>query len=480
MKKMLRGLWGVIAAILLLATIPIPADAAVQTFHAKGEYTMSDYETPEVAEQRAFAYAKQSAAEQAGVYVASYTKSINAQISEDRINMMAGTLLNVKNKTARKEAMPNGDVHIIVEMDADVNTSDIDKSLRDEKDNRLNTAAMYADLQKDIARQQKENEEMKQKIAALRAKGESVEKQVRESKAKEREFQSNQKVDEAWKLRVNKQYDAAFAAYNEAIQLNPKSAKAYNGRGLVYSDTKQYGKAIEDYNRAIAIAAGTDYTSPYVNRGLVYNDNGEYDRAIADYNRAIAIDPNDSSAYNNRGIAYDYKGQYDRAITDFNRAIEIDPNNSFAYNNRGYAYAYKGQYDHAIEDYNRAITIDPNNVEAYNNRGVAYDYKGQYDRAIEDYNRAIAIDPNNAAAYNNRGGIYADKEQYDLAIAYYSRALELDPRLVPAYFNRGAAYYITGQYRNAAEDFRRALKLDPSNQLFKEALQDAMRALSRR
>lgn len=67
-----------------------PASAAVQTFHAKGEYTMSDYETPSVAEERAFAYAKRSAAEQAGVYVASYTKSTGAQISEDRVNNVGG------------------------------------------------------------------------------------------------------------------------------------------------------------------------------------------------------------------------------------------------------------------------------------------------------------------------------------------------------------------------------------------------------
>lgn len=442
--KRLLVLWGVVASILLLAAAPIPADAAVQTFHAKGEYTMSDYETPEVAEQRAFAYAKQSAAEQAGVYVASYTKSINAQISEDRVNMLAGTLLNVKNKTARKEAMPNGDVHIIVEIVADMDTSEIDNSLREAREDRKNIVAMYADLQKDIARQQKENEEMKQKIATFRARGGSVETLVRESKAKEREFQSNQIVDEAIQFWKRKQYGEALASCNEAIRLNPKKAKAYNCRGLAYQGKREYDRAIEDYNRAIALAP--NYALAYSNRGNVYNDKGEHDRAIADYNRAIEIDPNDADVYSNRGAVYDNKGQYDRAI----------------------------------EDCNRAIAIDPHDADAYNNRGVAYDNKGQYDCAIEDYNRAIAIDPNYAAAYNNRGTVYAHKEQYDLAIADYSRALELDPRLVLAYSNRGAAYYITGQYRNAAEDFRRALKLDPSNQWFKEALQDAMRALSGR
>ena len=51
------------------------ASTAAKTISAKGEYTMSDYETPEFAEERAFDYACQSAMEQIGVHVASYTRT---------------------------------------------------------------------------------------------------------------------------------------------------------------------------------------------------------------------------------------------------------------------------------------------------------------------------------------------------------------------------------------------------------------------
>ena len=50
------------AALMMLVAQASMVCAAAKTFSATGEYTMSDYETPEVAEQRALAYAQQRAA----------------------------------------------------------------------------------------------------------------------------------------------------------------------------------------------------------------------------------------------------------------------------------------------------------------------------------------------------------------------------------------------------------------------------------
>ena len=77
-RGFLRVISAAFAALMMLVAQASMVCAAAKTFSATGEYTMSDYETPEVAEQRALAYAQQRAAEQAGVYIASYTKSTGA------------------------------------------------------------------------------------------------------------------------------------------------------------------------------------------------------------------------------------------------------------------------------------------------------------------------------------------------------------------------------------------------------------------
>ena len=52
------------------------------------------------------------------------------------------------------------------------------------------------------------------------------------------------------------QYDAAIAAFNKAIRLNPTDVRAYNFRGYAYFCKGQYDKAIADYSMAIEINHG--------------------------------------------------------------------------------------------------------------------------------------------------------------------------------------------------------------------------------
>ena len=83
------------------------------------------------------------------------------------------------------------------------------------------------------------------------------------------------------------QYDAAIAAFSEAIRLNPKYAVAY------------------------------------CNRGNAYGRKGENDEAVADYTTAIRLNPKDAIAYNKRGICFENKGEHEKAIADFTDSIQL-------------------------------------------------------------------------------------------------------------------------------------------------------------
>jgi lipoprotein NlpI len=61
------------------------------------------------------------------------------------------------------------------------------------------------------------------------------------------------------------------------------------------------------------------------NRGLAYAAKPDYDRAITDYNEAIRLNPKFALAFHNRGFAYAAKQDYDRAIADYNEAIRLNP-----------------------------------------------------------------------------------------------------------------------------------------------------------
>src|SRR5687768_17445347 len=54
--------------------------------------------------------------------------------------------------------------------------------------------------------------------------------------------------------------------------------------------------------------------SSYNKRGVVYSNRKEYDRAIADFTEAIRLNPREALFYNNRGRIYSNRREYDRAI----------------------------------------------------------------------------------------------------------------------------------------------------------------------
>ena len=196
----------------------------------------------------------------------------------------------------------------------------------------------------------------------------------------------------------------AILAYNNAIELDPLYAVAYNNRGNAYMALQQYERAIEDHNRGIEL--NPQVAIAYYNRGSAYDGLKQYRQAIRDYTRAIELDFRDAKVYTDRGSDYLELRQYDRAIRDYNRAIEIDPLYITAYTSRGFTYFEIKQYEQALKDYTRAIELDPRDPTSFGNRGLIYYYLKDYRWAIEDFDYALHLDPGIAWFKSERKAAY--------------------------------------------------------------------------
>lgn len=64
---------------------------------------------------------------------------------------------------------------------------------------------------------------------------------------------NEQLLDEAYRLSQQKKYNEAIKIYTEVIRRNKKLQLAYYNRGFAYTATKQYGKALADFDKIMSL-----------------------------------------------------------------------------------------------------------------------------------------------------------------------------------------------------------------------------------
>ena len=197
----------------------------------------------------------------------------------------------------------------------------------------------------------------------------------------------------------------------------------------------------------------------YNNRGVHYINEGKLEKAKQDVEKAVSLRANYFEAWNNVGNVLGKLENKEGELEAYNQALNIAPGYTIARFNRGLAYERYGQHDLAIADYKQVAIDQPTNERAYYSIGLAEKSKKNYPAAIVAYEKAIALNPNFTDAYNNLGNVYYDQREYTKALNLYSRVLGLDPGNANAYFNRSACYYNQQNYKLALQDAEKAKQL---------------------
>ncbi|MBD1871350.1 tetratricopeptide repeat protein [Oculatella sp. FACHB-28] len=85
------------------------------------------------------------------------------------------------------------------------------------------------------------------------------------------------------------QYQAAIAAFDRALSLEPKNCQTWNYRANALSALQRQAEALSCYDRAIAL--NPTYHQAWFNRGLLLAEMGAQGSALEAYDRAIALHP---------------------------------------------------------------------------------------------------------------------------------------------------------------------------------------------
>jgi protein O-mannosyl-transferase len=233
----------------------------------------------------------------------------------------------------------------------------------------------------------------------------------------------------------NRVWKDTVSLFSDVIEKHPDAGLAYNNRGNIRVQQKDFKGAMEDFNRAIDWKFGDAYN----NRGILRIRIGDYKNAIEDFNKAeMDVKLDKAKVYYNRGIAKLNLGNFKGAETDFGSAIQIDSRYSDAYSNRGLIrYERFLDFKGAIQDFDLAISINLTDPYSYYNRGNAKLRSGRFAEALSDYDRVLQIIPKFAPPYFNKGVAFLKLNNLEGACSNWEKASNLGvtdaTKLVDAY-----------------------------------------------
>jgi len=153
-------------------------------------------------------------------------------------------------------------------------------------------------------------------------------------------------------------YDAAIAAYNQAIEISPKNVWLWNNRGEAYASLKDVDKAVFDFNQAIELDVAKSFV-PWNNLGKLYFQNRDYEQAIEAYNEALAIKSDYLPALIGLGNVQKTSRQFTQALNSYEQALEINPKYHEAWFGKGSVAEFQGKYSSAREFYQQAAKLKP-------------------------------------------------------------------------------------------------------------------------
>lgn len=235
-------------------------------------------------------------------------------------------------------------------------------------------------------------------------------------------------------------YEEAIQNFDRAVLnkdnkiVNKNNKAAYRGKGIAYFKNHNYGKAIEQFDKALAIRELSDLNLDI----LYYKGNsqakaGLFDKAIKTYTSILQEKQTDAYTYYSRAYAYRMLKDYEKSLADYDKAIKLDNKNYDYYFGKYFLLLEEGDTEKATAVLSMAANIKGKTQEDYFNLAKVHYYMGDYDNAIVEFSEAYKN--GFAEAYFFLGSIYEQKEDYKNAVNNYSLYIKEE-----AYISSAAVY----------------------------------------
>ena len=193
-------------------------------------------------------------------------------------------------------------------------------------------------------------------------------------------------------------YADAVKASEKALVYNPDNLDLLGYVAGCYHQMKEYDKAIETYERTIALtdSANVEKLSDLITgMGDTYSEMNDTSKTIQCYERALQLNPINSGALNNYAYYLAQRAEdLDRAERMAALAIKDEPDNANFIDTYAWVFFAKKDYKMALLYIKSAIEKDDDNhlLEHY---GDILWFNDEKEAAVEQWSKALEQDPDN-------------------------------------------------------------------------------------
>ncbi len=255
---------------------------------------------------------------------------------------------------------------------------------------------------------------------------------------------------------------AGLASFRRAVELNPSSADAHYNLGLALRESGQAEPGRAEFANAVKINPG--HEDARLALGLAYQQAGESDQAWAQYTAVLRKNPRSAEAHNWLGVIRLQKNQFLEAVAAFRKAVAAKPDFIRAWNNLGSALAQAGDVEDSITAFKKAVALDLDRNDGKDpqlrmNLGIALRGKGDAGAALEEFRAVLRSRPDHAEVHQQLGLTLKQLGHLEEAADAFESVLRLDSEHREAFYNLGT---VLRQQAASLRRSRPARSLDPS------------------
>ena len=190
-------------------------------------------------------------------------------------------------------------------------------------------------------------------------------------------------------------YDEAIATFNRVITLTanrPETAAVASFLiGNVNMTQRKFGNAQIAYERATTL--NPNYAEAWNSLGEALGELKQFPRAIEAFNKAVALDSTLLKAKYNQAVTYDRMKNFRYSEFVFRNLIRNNPTYSLAYDGLAVTLSKAGRAREAIPLHEKAIALSPQEPSYYFNYAISNLMLGNTAKALEQQEKLKTIDP---------------------------------------------------------------------------------------